>query len=212
MKLRLLTLLIFSILFACGPSITFEVPQPPSSNSLNRFPKKLLGHYISENQLSYLTISKNQVLKTYDYDIKLDRDSLDEEYTIKGDSLIEKATGIKQFIKVAGDNIVAHINQVDTLFSLSSKNILKKFRGHYFLNTEYEDGWSVTKLSFSKGILTFGEINNKEDLDDLSKIVESDLDTVIYNLKVTRKQFKKFVKEGGFREEEIYYRTKNRFN
>ena len=105
--------------------------------------------------------------------------------------------------------IIQHYSGTDTLFSISTDNILKKFKGYYFLNKLYNDNaWEVNKLSLEKGVLTVASISYKDDIQKLKEITETSSDTTSTNFSLTRRQFKSFIKLDGFGEQETFTRMK----
>jgi hypothetical protein len=89
-------------------------------------------------------------------------------------------------------------------------NVVRKFKGNYFLNTRYnKTSWSVEKMNLSKGQLTISSISTKDDIENLKEMTETAQDTVINsNFTATKKEFKKFVKNDGFSDSEAFVRIK----
>ena len=97
---------------------------------------------------------------------------------------------------------------IDTIFSLHRGDVLKKYKGFYFLNSSSStNNWEVKKVAMRNGILTIGNINSEEEILAMEKItgVLSD-STKPYVAKPTKQQLKQFLKANGFKEEEIYVR------
>jgi hypothetical protein len=87
--------------------------------------------------------------------------------------------------------------------------VLKKFKGFYFVNIHIPpDSWQVKKLELSRGTLLMSSINNKEDFDQLKAITESTQDTMPHMFSPTKKQFKSFVRNEGFRDVEKFVKIK----
>jgi hypothetical protein len=147
------------------------------------------------------------LIRTYDFDEKVHISQLDSTNQIIGDSLFDLTTNTGQLIRIEGDSIVRHIHGEDTLFAIDSKNVLKKFKGYYFANIFMPpDTWEVKKLEFSRGKLILSSISAKEDLDQLKTVAESTQDTASSAFSPSRKQFKKFVRNDGFRDSEVYFK------
>lgn len=205
------SLIVLSInVISCKPSVTFEEPQPKNEKNLSSFPKKLQGDYLSLSDSSKITIEAKTILRIYDFNQTFHPNQLDNTMRISGDTLIDIDTNERTVLKRNGDSLISHFHSVDTLFQISEEAILKKFRGYYFLNFSYhEDGWEVKKLQYKKEKLTISSISQKEDIENLKSIMESDQDTVIpYKFKASKRQFKEFVKNDGFTDSEIFVRSK----
>ncbi|MEI6062420.1 MAG: hypothetical protein WCR72_17095, partial [Bacteroidota bacterium] len=114
-------------------------------------------------------------------------------------------------VRIEGDSIVIHVNETDTLFAMDTLNVLKKFKGYYFVNIFKEPAnWQVMKLDLSRSTLTLSSINRKEDIDQLKAITETSQDTVPYVFSPTKKQFRQFIRNEGFRDTEKFNRISNR--
>lgn len=195
------------ILDSCGPAATFETPQPQDEKSLASFSRRLQGKYVAADQASIITITDNLITRHFDFDIKEHKDSLVSLYKIIGDTIIDLKNGTKEKIVIKGDTVIKHENWIDTLFSISTENILKKFKGVYFLNTRINDNmWEVKKVSLEKGVLSIGSISSKEEIQKLKEITETASDTISTNFSLTKRQFKRFVKQDGFSKEETFIR------
>jgi hypothetical protein len=204
------TIIILTSLIACEPSVTFTEPQPADTDNLSNFPRQLKGIYLSLSDSSTLSINEKLIQRTYDFDYKIHPNQLDSTARLSGDTLINIETKERELIKRDGDSLKIHIHNVDTLFQMDYDNVVRKYKGYYFLNKRYDKtSWSVEKLNLSKGQLIISSISTKEDIENLNKITETVQDTVTnYNFTATKQQFKKFVKNDGFSDSEIFIRLK----
>jgi hypothetical protein len=203
-------IIILTGLVACEPPVTFTEPQPVSTDNLSEFPRRLKGVYLSLSDSSTLSISDNLIQRTYDFDYKVHPNQLDSTARLSGDTLINLETKEKVLIKQDGDSLTIHFHNVDTLFLMDYDNVVRKFKGNYFLNTRYnKTSWSVEKMNLSKGQLTISSISTKDDIENLKEMTETAQDTVINsNFTATKKEFKKFVKNDGFSDSEAFVRIK----
>ncbi len=190
----------FLFLVSCGPSVTFNAPQPADAKILLRFPGGIQGNYLSSDGVSILSISENAIIKTEDMDVSIPKDSIaGNGYSLKDDTLINNNTLEKEKVHISGDTVFQHIHWVDTLFQISDRDILKKFKGFYFLNTRYDTNvWVIRKLWLKNGILIISEISGEDDIKNLKEITETNVDTSFYNFQINKKQFKEFLKREGF--------------
>ncbi len=203
-------IIILTGLVACEPPVTFTEPQPVSTDNLSEFPRRLKGVYLSLSDSSTLSISDNLIQRTYDFDYKVHPNQLDSTARLSGDTLINLETKEKVLIKRDRDSLIIHFHNVDTLFLMDYDNVVRKFKGNYFLNTRYnKTSWSVEKMNLSKGQLTISSISTKDDIENLKEMTETAQDTVINsNFTATKKEFKKFVKNDGFSDSEAFVRIK----
>jgi hypothetical protein len=195
------------ILQSCEPAATFDKPQPDNVKALASFPERLHGRYLAADQASIVTITDNLITRHYEYDHKKLKDSLGAAYKIIGDSLLNVTEGTKEKILLQGDSIILHANWQDTLFMITDYTALKKFKGYYFLNIRYDDSvWEVKKLFLKKGVLTVSSISDKADIEKLKEITETAADTTTITFSLTKRQFKEFVRQDGFGEQETFTR------
>lgn len=206
-NLRFIILIILSF-FGCSPSVSFDEPQPSDTKSLNEFPDKLHGEYLNKSNNQLLIISDKLIKVVCDFDQKENKNHLDSNIKLTGDTLLDTSDSSKTLIRYEGDSIVMHFHSEDTLFSISDKNILKKYKGYYFLNVSNTPYWNVKKMHLTKGILSVNSISTKEEINTLREITETISDTTSYNFKPTKRQFKKFIKQDGFKDSEYYIRLK----
>jgi hypothetical protein len=209
-KFVIAAIVISTIVFAsCEPAATFNKPQPDNTQSLANFPETLHGKYMDNDQASVITITDKLITRYYDFEYKGHKDSLDSNYKMVGDTIIDLSAGTKQKVLVWGDSIRYYVNLTDTLFNVSADQVLKKFKGYYLLNTKYSDSaWEVKKLSLQKGILKFAAISIPDDLLKLREITEHTTDTTSTHFSLTKRQFKSFLHQDGFREEEAFTRIR----
>jgi hypothetical protein len=210
-RLKLIsTFLILTSLFACEPPVTFDEPQPTDTDNLSKFPNRLQGQYASLADNSTLSISDKLIQRIYDYDYKVHPNQLDSTSILVGDTVIDLQTNERTLIKRDGDSLVTHIHYIDTLFQMNYDNVVRKFKGYYFLNTRYDkESWEVKKIQLSKGQLVISSISTKLDLENLKEITETTQDTIPpYKFTTTKRQFKKFIKNDGFSDSETFVRQK----
>ena len=140
------------------------------------------------------------VEKIYDYNFKVHPNELDSNEIIKGCYIINLETKEKTLFKRINDSLEINVFFIDTIFNLNNEDILRKYKGYYFLNKKYADyGWEVQKLHLKKGKLFIGEIIMESEITQLKEISESYEDTIpTYNFTIEKKQFKGFITNDGF--------------
>lgn len=204
-QLKYLFAILLIIGCGTGSPVTFKSPQPEGKKNILKFPRQIQANYQSEDKTSFLTITDNAILQTYSYEIKIPKDSLDAfSVTLKGDTIFDLKTGDKYKVEINKDTINVEYNNVNTIFKISDKEVLKYFKGYYFLNTFDDGSWTVQKLYLLKGILTIGNISDSSAINQLKELTHSDSDTISFSL--TKKQFKTFIKKGGFTDNQKFIR------
>jgi hypothetical protein len=201
--------LILIFLSACGPAVVFDTPQPTNVDALSSFPEKLQGKYLSSEDSSVLQITENSLIRIYDFDQKVHISQLDTNQQIIGDTLYNFKSNTAAVIQIEGDSVIQHVNGMDTLFTIDQMNVLKKFKGYYFVNIcKTTDTWEVNKLSLSRDALTLSSISKKDDIDQLKELTDKMQDSIPYVFSPSRKQFKNFIRNGGFRDSETFSRIR----
>lgn len=204
-QMSFLLFMVGLILFACESPAVFEKPQPPDVAALGGFPKPIQGKYQSSEDSSFLEITASSLIRCYDFYLKIHITQLDSAQQIIGDTLFDLKTNKGELIQIEGDSIVTRITEYHTLFMIDELNVLKKFKGYYFVNIFVPpDTWEVKKLKFSRGRLILSSISPKEDIAQLKAITETTQDTSSQVFSPTQKQFKKFVRNEGFRDTEEF--------
>lgn len=206
----ILGLTILSGFFACEPAVTFNEPQPTNTKNLNNFPSHLHGEYFSLADNSTLSINDKIIQRIYDIDYRIHPSELDSTTILSGDSIINLTTNEKTPIKRDGDSLMYHVHFIDTLFQMDYDNVVRKFKGFYFLNIRYDKtSWEVKKIRLTKNQLEISSISTKEEIQNLKEITETTTDTISpYKFTASKRAFKKFLKNSGFSESEIFIRKK----
>ena len=204
------TIIILTSLFACGPTVTFNEPQPTDTDNLSKFPDRLQGQYLSLADNSVLVIGDKLMERIYDFDQKIHPSQLDSNSRLSGDTIINLTTNTREVVKRDGDSLLSHFHYIDTYFQMDYDNVVRKFKGYYFLNKRLGEGsWDVKKIELSKGQLVISSISTKQDIENLKTLTESTQDTIAsYKFTTTKKQFKEFIKNDGFSDSETFVRQK----
>jgi len=202
------TLLVIILLTSCEDLIRFEVPQPVGRANEKSIPKKFLGAYTSLTDEDSLVITENQILSYHEYNIASILDSADR-IKYKTDTVFSGLEGdTKVTVTILNDSIFEHLNAIDTVFDFSRGDILRKFKGYYFANHETsKNNWFVTKLGITKKGLVLGTISDSKELETLRELTNTKSDTV-YNFNPTRKELKRILKNGGFKNEQRFVKIK----
>jgi len=212
-------------LVSCGGNyeyVRFETAQPEGVKESKSFNKKVNGEYTNcSNSDDKLIISNELILNSRTFKFKSHRADLDFDSTITIDRSIDEEL-IKLFtnegykIEISGDTINASQTTVDTVFWISENQVLKKFKGSYFLNFKRdENSWDVSRLNLTKDTLLIGQISPSDTLlrfDFVEKTEDFDASdsttTTVYSINPSKRQFKNLMKLNSFDECECYYKKK----
>lgn len=202
------------LFMACETPVYFEEPQPLKGKTANQFSKKYIGKYKSATKKGiFLEIQKTKILTERFWKRTLTKTALDtlSGYEWRNNDLYyyEK----RQETTIKGDTVLIHKHSKDTYFTVDETHVLKSYKGSFFLNQEYLNGWEVQKLGFSsKNKLVLSEISSNDEIEHLQEVTEVDAvmysdtsDNVkYYKLNPTDKEFDDILNEGIFTVEDIY--------
>ena len=205
-KVFCIVVFLMASLSGCEPPVTFTESQPVDTKNLIKFPKQLQGQYFNLDDNSILIIGETLIQKKYDFEEKVHINQLDNSSKILGDTIIDLETHEKIIYIRDGDSLITHIHYTDTLFKIDNKNVVRKWKGYYFLSTCYdESSWEVKKVQFSKGQLFLSNISSELEMENLKEMAEMPDDTIPpFKIAATKKSFKKFVKNNGFADVQIF--------
>lgn len=193
-----------------GPAVTFELPQPIDVKNQERFPKKLIGKYLSVSDSTIITISDKAITRGFNIQFVMCKKELDsvKHYVLQRDTLYNKLTQERICIVNIKDSLYTPFHLQDTLFLISDKGILRKDKGYYFLNIKYHSGWEVQKLEFTKGKILLCSIADIAEIENLKEITEEDSKDSLLQFNPDKKEFHKFVKSKGFSKKEEFVKLK----
>lgn len=206
MNRNAIILLILLLLIGCGPYIYFKSPQPKGNSNLSSFPKSLNGTYLSLLDSSILIIESQKIVKKRFENMIMSFEDYSKE---TGDTIFNDTTFLFTDnwliqMKVVGDSIAVNSSRVEEIFTISNEQLLRKYKGYYFLNfKDSNDLWRVELINLTKDTLEYGNILTKEDLERIKSFtfVESYIDssessgkTTKYCLDPARREVKKILK------------------
>lgn len=200
--------LILFVLFCsveCDPRVTFTEPQPAGIKDLKKIPEKITGTYLTDGGIMTITETLIEVNKELLVPFKIA--DLDENEILIGDSVVvEKESGNRIPVKrISGDSLHAYLNDVDTIIDLTQGDLIKKWKGRYFLNHNLgPDRWEVIEFHREKQIYYLNRVADDADTESITYMKATN-DTVKNPTYVAdKKKFKKFVNRIGFTNESAF--------
>ncbi|WP_020526388.1 hypothetical protein [Flexithrix dorotheae] len=206
--MKKLVCILITITLGCGPVVEFEVPQPEGTKDLPIFPSRLIGKYLNFSDSSIITIDAEQITREYHFTGIIHKAEFENEMEIAihhDTVLIDE--GMKISLDVINDSVKLSSCFKNSIFQISEKNILRKFKGHYFLNKQHgENGiWTVQILKLEKKKLRLENLIYLDEIEPLSEneLLESNQDTTSglfqkpFIVKVKKGDLKKILKTKG---------------
>ena len=203
MKRKIIVFIFLVFLIGCGPYIWFKVPQPEGKENLSGFPLNLQGKYSSVIDTVIIHIEKDKIIREYRENLLMSKIEFREE---TGDSIAEDTAfnfndNWQITVRSFGDSVQIFSKKDDELFNISERQVLREYKGYYFLN--YKDTnnfWKVKILKLEEDTLEFDFILRDDDMQNIRKIttVESQKDSTgestQYFLDPSRKELRKILK------------------
>ncbi len=182
------------MLVACVNDVKFESPQPEGMSDEVLMPESGWGIYRSISDSSYLFVSPEELVRFNYKSFTTPRTTLDSAYHINGDTTFYDNENHLR-IEVKGDTVFGSFHRSDTIFTISPQNVLRKYKGYYFLNKQTANGWDVYMMTIRKNELSLVTSWRNEDLAALRKITHTSDST--HHFKPTRKQIRQFIMQHG---------------
>ncbi len=177
-----------------GVRYVFSEPQPMNAKNIKKFPKKMIDKYNLDGV--DFVITKNSILTGFIIEHKDSLTDTNLKFTSDSSALVDIETGESFYCEIFGDSITIF----STYFDINDGDLLRKFKGAYFLNIQNDSTnlWTVEKIDFNRDSVIRSLIDSA-DIEKLQKITN---DTgIVFN--PTKKQFKQFLKEGGFGKKQV---------
>ncbi len=204
MRRNLIILLVMVFIIGCGPYIWFKVPQPEWRENLSEFPDELTGKYSSVYDTSTIRIESDKIIREYRENLLMTKVEFREE---TGDSISEDtsftfADNWDITVKSFGDSVKVFSRKDEELFKISDQQILREYKGYYFLNyKDTNDYWKVKILNLVKDTLEFDDILSDDDMENIRNITmvetvqDSTEESSKYFLQPTKRELKKILKK-----------------
>ncbi|MGB3344219.1 MAG: hypothetical protein WBA61_09920 [Aequorivita sp.] len=162
------------LLSYCQPPVVFTEPQPRDEPELSRIPMEYQGMYWCEVDSIALIIDEKMISKQKEYESKLSMAEIESNpnLSFQNETLYSKELNQAFPAKLIGETIISQITLKDTLFSKTTEQVLKFYKGHLILNNPIDnDNWEVTIISLKyPDILSLTKANLPDNLDELERI------------------------------------------
>ncbi|MFC2151173.1 hypothetical protein ACFLSE_01485 [Bacteroidota bacterium] len=204
MNRKIIIFVLLALLISCGPYIWYKTPQPKGGENLSTFPEELLGRYSSVTDTAFIRIESTKIIKEYRENLLMTKVEFREEMgdTISEDTSFTFADNWDIKIKSFGDSVNVFSKKDDELFKISEDQILRGYKGYYFVNfLDTNDFWRVKILKLTGDTLEFDHLLIEEDIEYIKGItaVETHSDTSEeiseYYLDPTKRELKKILKQ-----------------
>jgi hypothetical protein len=211
MKTKIIILFAVIISYSCKETsqdlISFNVSQPEGKNKLNEFPSRLFGIYKNYDTQEEITICKNIIFSVKFIKVTIPKSLKD---SLKNEKLFNTYFKITKLESIKNDSLLVTYKIIDTIFELK-KDVLKKFKGHYFLNYQQNSmKWNVKKLSYNKNVININAIETINEIKTMEDIMGLNSNDTLHSLivKPTKRQFKEFINKSGFHNGSSYLKIK----
>ena len=205
MTSKLLTIIIVLTYAKSCNKAYFERPQPNDTKNLTLVPSKLHGIYTSITDSSSLHITDKSIIRNNIEIYSIHKNELDSIESFFTKDTIFQEDNIAFDVKIFGDSLKARMTFADTLIYMPSDMMLRRYKGHYFLNKRKSElKWEVKSITIDHKKLILSSTQTEEDINLLRQLLATSDTTLVFN--PTKKQFGQFLKQGGFKDKETYRR------
>ena len=196
--------MILILLLGCGPYIWFKVPQPAGGENLTEFPDNLLGKYESVVDTNVIRVEKYKVIREFRENLLMTKIEFREEVgdTISEDTSFMFTDNWKIDIRSYGDSVKVFSSKDEELFKISEIQLLREYKGYYFLNyKDTNDYWKVKILRLVGDTLEFDFILKEEDIKSIKGITKVEVftdsaeDPSKHFLDPTKRELRKILKQ-----------------
>ncbi|MEX0965675.1 MAG: hypothetical protein WD077_00425 [Bacteroidia bacterium] len=217
--LKLMGLAFFFLLSSCVSDMNFGEPQPKNDRDERKFKNKFQGKYLCLADSSILTIGNKTLIQEWNIKVHLAKSFIDsaEGHDLKDGLLYSKGIETPLPVDIMGDTVVATWQHEKEIFNISEEQVLRHYKGIYFLNYKHADQeWTVKIMKTGKdGTLSIKRIyGGDEEIEELQKLTEveeiADEKGKVVNLKIqpTRKELKGILAADLFKEGTIFKKLK----
>ena len=162
------------LIIGCQSPVLFTEPQPKGESELSMIPTEYQGIYWCEIDSIALIVDEKLIIKQKEYEsvIPIDEMGLNPTLTFQNHRLFSNEMNQSFPAKIVGDNIVSRITIRDTLYSKTTGQILKFYKGHLILNNPLDNiVWDVAIMSLKQhDVLSFSRANMPDNLEELEQI------------------------------------------
>lgn len=195
------------LFFNCQPSVVFSEPQPKGESELSVIPIEYQGIYWCEVDSIALIIDEKMISKQKEYESRLSKAEIESNpnLSFQNGRLYSNKSNQSYPANQIDETIITDVTFKDTLFSKTTGQILKFFKGHLILNEPTDNNsWEVTIISLKhQDILSITRANMPENLDELERITPIERSKINENEKTsqikispTMEEFDKILSKG----------------
>lgn len=194
---------LLTLLLGCGPYIWFKTPQPKGFDNLSAFPEHIMGKYISVKDTNTISIGKDAIIREYREKLVMTKWEFREEVgdTISEDTSFMFTDNLLVRIESAGDSVKIFSSKDEALFRISDRQLLRNYKGYYFLNfKDTNDYWKVKILKLVGDTLEFDFILTEKDMQNIKGITRIEVktdsieDASKYYLAPSKRELRKILK------------------
>lgn len=174
-SVKITAAIILMVVAGCESKVTFEEPQPFGKRNLNAFPGSYIGEYRSISDGSLLVINADMAYEKWNDEFRIHRSAMQETFdtVYTTDTDVQLTKYFTLHIDVEGDSAFITSQGIDTIFTIGTNQILRKYNGYLFLNQQVDEtSWSVNLLKLENGFLEFEELVSLDEIDSLEQIVD----------------------------------------
>ena len=212
-----------ALIIGCEPGLVYENAVPPGQENLSEIPELYQGSFVCSSDSTHVYVTNKAIIEEYYHQFVTSIDKIDESENcvIVGRGIHFKNPEVCVPFEYISDRLVTgKIYKVDTLFSISDKQVLRSYKGHLFFNYQMPQGnWVATMLTPTDNAgFTFRLLDMNEDITQIKATTtlvdtkELKDDKVQYIINPTLVEFDKIMDAPNRTACEEFIRINTRYN
>ena len=170
--LRFFVVILTLFIIGCEPGLVYENAVPPGLDNLTEIPELYQGSFVCITDSTHVYVTDKAIIEEYYHQFVTSIDKIDESgnCVIVGRGIHFKDQQVCVPFEYISDRLVTgKIYKVDTLFSISEKQVLRSYKGHLFFNYQMPQGnWVATMLTPTDNAgFKFRLLDMKEDVSQI---------------------------------------------
>lgn len=196
------TFILLLFLSSCLSPVVFDDAYPKGEESLNSIPDFVQGIFMCESDSTIISITDHGI---YAWDVNYFEESIERINERETCTLIENEIYFEELQEcvpvdfISEDSVKGEFITIDTLFEMSSKDIVKLYKGSVVLSHKLsKEKWVISLLSLdAHNNVYYRAINENSELESLAEITNMEQIDVdrnkepIYRIKPSKAEFEK---------------------
>ena len=176
----LLALLLGLLVLSCDPPIVFDRAYPDGVAPLSEIPTPYRGIFLCQSDSTRVLIGAKAIVleQTYTFKTSVAKVKEKEDCSLLDTAIVLPSTNQCIPIRFINDTLVEGTwTESDTLFAISSENVVKAYKGNLVLSTKIsKDQWGLSTLTIDEARdVTYRAINDRSEIQAVQAVTQTEL-------------------------------------